>query len=83
MSNSSRRLVEFLNPNGHNGSIRTDFDGLKRDRVLVLNDTIKTVATAAEAAVSLEDADLMVGTSAFLDRLLEELEDNILEVPHG
>jgi hypothetical protein len=75
--------VEFLSPNGHNGSIRTDFDGLKRDRVLVLNDTIKTVSQAAEAAVSLGDAELMIGTALFLDQLLEELEDHILEVPHA
>lgn len=84
MSNlSDRGLAEFLKPQGHHGSIRTDFDGLKRERVLVLNDTIRTVSAAAEAACSLDHADLMVGTAAFLDQLLEELEDSILEEVHA
>lgn len=82
MSNSNRGVAEFLSPNGNRGSIRTDFDGLKRERVLVLNDTIRTVSQAAEAAVSLDNSDLMISTGEFLDRLLEELEDNIMEEPH-
>lgn len=81
MSNSSR-VTEFLSPNGHNGSIRTDFDGLKRERVLVLNDTINAVSRAGESYVSMDNSDGVIHAGVLLDILLLELEDSIIEVPH-
>ena len=81
---SNKVLAEFLSPSGNDrGAIRTDFDLLRRERVLVLNDTINAISRAGEAMVSMEDADGTITAALLLDRLLVELDDSIFEDTDG
>ncbi len=79
---NSQTVAEFLSPLGNRrGGLRTDFDALRRERVLVVNDTINAVSRAGEAYVSMENADGINHAGELLDVLLAELEEAILEDP--
>lgn len=76
----SKTVAEFLSPQGNrHGGLRTDFDALRRDRVLFLNDTINAVSRAGEAFVSMNDAEGQITASLILHNLLEELDESIME----
>lgn len=82
MPNSRTRTVaEFISPqgNGH-GGLRVDWDELRRDRVLYINDTINAVSRAAEAFVSMEDAEGQNVSIILLMDLLAELDNSIFPV---
>lgn len=77
---NSKTVAEFLSPLGNRrGGLRTDFDFLRRERVLVMNDTINAVSRAGETYVSMENAEGIVRSGELLDILLEELEESIME----
>lgn len=77
---SQSKVAEFLSPLGNRrGGLRTDFDALRRERVLVLNDSIKAMSMAGEACVKMEDGEGVITAQVILNQLMEELEESIFE----
>ncbi len=72
MLNSNKEVAPFL--------CTTDYSTpeMNRARVLVLNDTIRTMGEVMKAAYYISDGELALGARDFLDRLLEQLEENIM-----
>ncbi len=75
-------MGEFISPQGNDrGGLRVDWDALRRDRVLCINDTINTVARATEAFVSMGDAEGQNLCGSLLTELLTELDQSIFTEP--
>lgn len=82
MPQSNRRIAEFISPRGNDrNGLRVDWDELRRDRVLYINDTINAVSRASEAFVSMDDAEGQNVCSSLLTELLAELDQSIFTEP--
>ena len=77
---SQLKVAEFISPMGNrHGGLRTDFDALRRERVLALNHTIHAVSHAGESFAQMDDGEGVITASTMLNLLLEELEASIFE----
>jgi len=87
----SKEVAEFLSPQGNRrGGLRTDFDHLRkeallklhrdtRERVLVLNDSIRAVSCAGEFLMRANDDEGALTASIILNCLLEEFDQSAFE----
>ena len=77
---SQLKVAEFISPMGNrHGGLRTDFDALRRERVLTLNHTIHAVSHAGESFAKMDDGEGVITVSILLHNLVEELEASIFE----
>ncbi len=78
MSQSS--VAKYLSPQAAPpDSLRVHHDSQQRERVLILNDTIRSVAQAGGVLERMGDDEGTLTSSVILNKLLEELEASIFE----